>query len=165
MNIRQGEFPTSVNLPVAKNTFESSEEKAEKHKSFLQTIALNLGLGEKESQELVAYVCLIGEKNYASQKKNLPLKLWLSKILVHNCVTKISSIMFSKTGSGFNSFQALDNYLLSFPISKIPFSFRAVYILSHSIGFTEAEVAYILNISPMQVKERLARAMMIIKGQ
>src|SRR5215218_45877 len=164
-NINQGEFTSSGNLPLAKNTFGSSEHEAEKHKPFLLMIAINLGLSEKESHELVEYVCLAGERNYVYQEKNFPLKLWLSKILVHNCVVKISSVMFSKSGSGFVSFQGSDNYLGSSSISKIPFSFRTVYILFYSVGFEESEVAYILNITPMQVRERLARALMIIKQQ
>ena len=164
-NINQGEFAASVNLPVPKNTFERPKQKAENYKTFLLTIAINLGLSEKESHVLVEYVCLAGERNYVYQEKNFPLKLWLSKILVHNCVVKISSVMFSKSGSGFVSFQGSDNYLGSSSISKIPFSFRTVYILFYSVGFEESEVAYILNITPMQVRERLARALMIIKQQ
>jgi len=164
-NINQGEFTSSGNLPVAKNTFGSPEHKAEKYKGFLQTIAVNLGLNEKESRELVEFVCLIGEKNYVYQQKSFPLKLWLSKTLVHSCIVKISSIMFSKSGGAIGSFQGLDNNLVSSPISKIPFSFRAVYVLLHSVRFTEPEVAFILNISAMQVRERFVKAMTIIKGQ
>ena len=163
--IDQGEFTSSGNLPVAKNTFGSPEHEAEKYKAFLLMIAVNLGLSEKESRELVEFVCLIGEKNYVYQQKSFPLKLWLSKTLVHRCIVKISSIMFSKSGGAIGSFQGLDNNLISSPISKIPFSFRAVYILLHSVGFTKPEVAYILNISPMQVRERFVKAMTIIKGQ
>ncbi len=65
--------------------------------------------------------------------------------------------MFSQNANAANSFQAANNHLIASPLSKIPISFRTVYILFHSAGFAEPEVAQILNITTMQIRERLAK--------
>jgi len=145
---------------VLEKDFTSCGQQVKKYKTLLYSIATNLGLNEKESKELAEYVCVVGERNFAYQKEGFTLKTWLSKILVHNCIFTISSCLFSQN----SSLQTTNNDLIA-PLSKVPISFGTVYILFHSIGFTESEIAQILNITPMQVKERLAKAMMIIKSQ
>jgi DNA-directed RNA polymerase specialized sigma24 family protein len=156
-------FPVTGTLPEKK--FTSCGQEAKKYKTLLQAIATDLGLSEKDSMGLAEYVCLIGERKFADQKEIFLLKTWLAKILVHNCIFKISSSMFSQNANAANSFQAANNHLIASPLSKIPISFRTVYILFHSAGFAEPEVAQILNITTMQVRERLAKGMAIIKSQ
>lgn len=40
----------------------------------------------------------------------------------------------------------------------MPLSFRTVYILKNTIGFNENEIAEILNITSIKVKERFQKA-------
>jgi len=140
------------------NSVASLAQKACEYKTLLYKISVSLGLAQKESNELVEYVCVAGCKSYTYQNKNFTLKVWLSKILVRHCVFKINSMMFSQKE---NSFQTS---LIPFYLSKIPFSFRVVYILLQSFEFTETEAAQILNVTPMQVRERLLKAMAIVKS-
>jgi DNA-directed RNA polymerase specialized sigma24 family protein len=156
-------FPVTGTPPQKRLT--SCGQEVKKYKTLLQAIASDLGLNENESMELAEYVCLIGERNFADQKENFSLKTWLAKILVHNCIFKICSTLFSQNANIIDPYQITNNYLIESPLSKIPISFRTVYILIHSVGFTEPEVAQILNINTMQVRERLAKAMTIIKSQ
>jgi hypothetical protein len=165
INYTKRKIIPSRTTPLLEKRSEPCGQKPEKYKLLLHSIATSLGLGEKESQELVEYVCLIGKKNYTYQKENYTLKIWLSKILVHNCIFRISSSMFSQNANTANSFQTANHHFMASPFSKIPISFGTAYVLFHSIGFNESEVAQILNISLMQVKERLAKAMIIIKNQ
>ena len=55
------------------------------------------------------------------------------------------------------------NYLLPQQLFKMPLSFRSVYILFSLIGFSEKDIAIILNIDTIKVRERLARATHIMK--
>jgi DNA-directed RNA polymerase specialized sigma24 family protein len=159
---------SELNFPVKgkppKKDHSSYGQEAKKYKVLLHSIAINLGLNEKESEDLAEHVCLIGGKHFPYQKENFTLRIWLSKILVHDCIFKISSSLFSQNVNAANFFQT-NSYLNSPAEFKIPISFRTVYILVNSIGFTEPEVAQMLNITPMQVRERLAKAMAIIKSQ
>jgi RNA polymerase sigma-70 factor (ECF subfamily) len=160
---------SELNFPLIRTVREKTPahcaENPEKYRIFLYSIAANLGLSEKESKELAEYVCLIGERDFADQKEGITLKIMLAKILVHNCIFKISSSLFSQNANTADSFQTVDNYLIAPSLSKVPISFRIVYILFHSTGFTESEVAQILNITPIQVRERLAKAKTIIQSQ
>ncbi|MGN6164898.1 MAG: hypothetical protein ACTHOF_10195 [Flavisolibacter sp.] len=152
-------MPQSEIPKVFENNFEPSfEQEACGYKPLLYKISVSLGLAQKESSELVAYVCQAECKNYAYQNKNFTPKVWLSKALVRHCVLKINSVMFSQKE---NSSQTS---LIPFYMSKIPFSFRLAYILLQSFEFTETEVAQILNLTPMQVRERLSKAMAIVKS-
>lgn len=158
--IKKGRRISQFKMPgVFDNNFMSSlEQKACEYKPLLYNMSVSLGLAQKESHDLVEYVCSVGCKNYNYQNKNFTLKIWLSKILVRNCVFKISSVMFSQNENN------LQTPLIPFYMSKIPFSFRVVYILFQSFQFAETEVAQVLNITQMQVRERLSKAMVIIKS-
>ncbi len=46
----------------------------------------------------------------------------------------------------------------------MPLSYQAAFILNNKIGFTEAEISELLNISPIKVKERLNKASLFIKS-
>lgn len=156
---KNSRMPQSQMPQVFGNNFEISfEQKACGYKPLLYKLSVRLGLAQEESNELAEYVCQAGCKNYTYQNKNFTLKVWLSKMLVRHCVFKINSMMFSQKD---NSFQTS---LVPFYISKIPFSFRVVYILLQSFEFTETEAAQILNVTPMQVRERFSKAMAIVKG-
>jgi hypothetical protein len=161
LNLHINKLASPLHVLLSDNNLGSTEERTKKYKTLLHNIAVSLGLDENESSELVEWVCLNGSRNYDYQSKNFTLKIWLSKILVRNCVFKINSRMFSQNESC--SFQTENNFLISLHVQKIPFSLMVVYILLHNFGFTEKEAAQILNITPMHVKERFAKAMFIIK--
>jgi len=156
--------PASVPLrSVTENQLSNYGQTAKKYKAFLHTLALSLGVDEIESEELVRHVCSAAEANYGRPAKSFDLKLRLSKIVVHNSIFKISTRMFSQSGNATGAFLVSVNGLIPKSIYEIPISFRTVYILIHVMGFSESETAYVLNSTPMQVKERLARAVAILK--
>jgi DNA-directed RNA polymerase specialized sigma24 family protein len=138
------------------------ESNGEAYHTLLYTIATSFGLPDKEATELVGEVFSSAVKGHVECGKGWPLKLWLSKRLVHKCVFRISSRMFSQPANG--PANATDNFLRPSALAKIPFSFRAVYILFTLIGFTEPEVGQLLNITPIQVRERMARAVAMMKS-
>lgn len=156
---REHGFP--ARRTVRRKKITSFGHEAEKFKPVLHSIATNLGLDGKESKELAEYVCLSGERSFTDQKENFTFKIWLAKILVRNCIFKICTALFSQHANTGNFFPTS---IYASTLSEIPISFRTVYVLIHCIEFTEPEVAQILNINTMQVRERLAKANAIIKG-
>lgn len=134
-----------INQTLLRNTLVGSE--AEKYRTLLHSIAIKLGLGNDESCELVEHALCFGQKNYSHQN-NITLKVWISKNLVHNCIFKINSILFSQRNGESDPSCT----------SKMPISLRIVHVLYNCGSFTEQEVAYMLNITPRLVRERLAKA-------
>ncbi len=91
--------------------------------------------------------------------KFFSLRIWLTKLLVHKCIFKISSELFSQG----NSSKTLGHYYGYGDSHKLnqkhmPLSFRAVFILKNIVGFDENEIAEILNTTPLSVKQRLNKA-------
>lgn len=117
----------------------------------LNQIGNNFGFSMAESKELTASVF---EENGTDH-----YKLELARRMVYQCVHKISSRIFCESSPAAFCEEGIPVYHpQSMQLSKMPLSFRAVYILFHVIGFSENEIAYILNINTYQVKERLGKA-------
>ena len=117
----------------------------------LNQIGNNFGFSIAESNELAVSVF---EENGTAE-----YELELARRMVYQCVHKISSRIFCESTPAAFSEEGVPVYHpKSIQLSKIPLSFRAVYILFHVIGFSENEIAYILNINTCQVKERLGKA-------
>lgn len=155
-NLRQNKLVVPITIAALKNDL-TNDEQPKKYKALLYSIAIHLGLDDKESEEITENICLAGERDHARQKKSYTMKLWLSKMLVHHCIFRISSRLFSENRN------AID-HLNTSPVLKIPISYRIVYILIHIAGFTEMEAAQILNCTRMQVSERLAKALLAVKS-
>ncbi len=155
-NIHQNKLVVPITIAALKNDLMINEQ-PRNYKALLYSIAVNLGFNEKESWTLIENVCLIGERNYARQKKSVTMKVWLSKMLVHHCIFRISSRLFSQSRNE-------TDHLNTSPFLKIPISYRIVYILIHIAGFTEPEAAQILNCTRTQVSERFAKALLALKN-
>jgi hypothetical protein len=76
-------------------------------------------------------------------------------MVVHDCISTISRRLFNLQNMG--SYQQ-DIGFTPPRLLKIPFSYRTVYILYHSAGFNNTEIGELLNISSIQVRERLIKA-------
>ena len=47
----------------------------------------------------------------------------------------------------------------------MPLTIRTVFVLSNTTDFSEIEIAELLNITPIKVKQRLSKARLIINGR
>jgi hypothetical protein len=139
----------------------ASDLKTGKYQSLLFQIANHFGFSEKEAFKLIEEVYSYSQRLYNDEKNQLPLRILLSKVMVHKCIFKISCRMFSEniftgiTGSSSfycnrNAFEACEK--------GMPLSYLTVYILSSILGFSEREIAGILNTTTLQVRERLTKA-------
>ncbi len=124
----------------------------------LNEIGNNFGFSMAESKELAASVF--------EENGNDRYQLELARRMVYQCVHKISSRIFCESTPAAYCDEGVPAYHpQSRQLSKMPLSFRAVYILFHVTGFSENEIAYILNISTYQVKERLGKAAIKIAAE
>ena len=125
------------------------------YESMLYQIATAFGFGAKSCNEFVERAYL--KISRRSSTFRWPTRIEMAKAVIHQCVYKISCSIFSQQ-SPATSFPG--DYQVSAHLSKMPLSFRTVYIL-FQVGCSEDEIAYILNINTIQVKERLRKATMI----
>jgi hypothetical protein len=137
---------------------ESSIVISAEYESILYQIPISFGMNSDDSNELVNQMYLKAGRKYSVVYQD---RLELTKRIVHQCVFKISCKIFSQeqqlAGFEYENINPYSNKISR--LLKIPLSFSVVYILYHVIGFNETEVAYILNIDSIQVKERLGSAM------
>ncbi|TKK66692.1 hypothetical protein FC093_16795 [Ilyomonas limi] len=124
------------------------------YEPLLYKIASSFGFIDNETMDLVQQVCSCFNVYCTNPQNGTSLKIRLSKFMVHQCIFKISSQLFS---------QNVDAEKLS--ATDMPLSFRSVFILHHIIGFDEYEIAEILNTNLLQVKHRLSKALLFINNQ
>lgn len=135
-----------------------------KNEKLKYKIAVSFGFNDYESGDLVTQAGLYANTHYANHENRFGARISLSKIIVHKCIFRISNKVFSQNPvdkrrlkilgyyPDFGSPHASNNY------GDIPLSVRVVYILNSTIGFTEFEIAEILNITSSQVRERFNKA-------
>jgi hypothetical protein len=137
----------------------------DRYAGLLQKIALSFGLGESQAGALVHHTYAYAGSHPEDPAHPLPQRVRLAKILVYKCVFTLSCELFRQSGCPAEKDQPPSLYYSyrcrpagEGHLHHMPLSFRAVYILSHLIGFTERETAEILNTTVLNVKERCTRA-------
>lgn len=135
---------------------------AENHLSLLHKIAVEFGFKEADAHELAEEVFHCDSRDYATNRQDCTPMIRLAKSMVRKCTFLIGCRMFREYPVVNILFPAVEvNFKTSAP-PEIPLSFQAVFVLFHSTGFRETEVAQILNISAAEVRKRLARAQKMI---
>ena len=136
--------------------------------SLLYKIGIAFGLDYSETANLVKQVSAETTKNKIEQEHPGAIRICLSKLMIYKCIFIISSKLFGQV-TGNNDFTSL-KYYYDYNSSAItrtpvmPLSYRAAYILHHDIGFTKAEIAKLLNITTVKVKERINKARYFINS-
>ena len=149
------------------NSFRNSL--VDKYTPLLCKIAFNFEFNHEETDELIGQV-----DSFVNSHSGVPdhhlLKIWIAKVMVQRCVFKISVPLFSKNdwrtakkenSSYYSDYRSRHNYKLH----DMPLTIRTAFVLSNSTDFSEAEIAELLNITPIKVKERLNKARLIINGR
>jgi hypothetical protein len=130
---------------------------AGEYRPMLYQIASSFGFNEKDCNALVEETCLHPGKEGSFIHGD---RLALAKRLVRQCVYLISLGICNQRTQDTSLTMADDilNRKLHSLTLKLPLSYRAVYILFQFAHFKEQEIAYILNISVFQVRNRLTTA-------
>ena len=139
----------------------------QKHENLLSRIISGFGFNEIEARAILTEVFNQASKEFGKYSGALTFKLWLSKLLVRKCIFKISVDYFSGLQNATLPPQGMPRLSGAASIfvsgdERIPISFWSVYLLNHHIGFTVTEIAEILNSNPLNVRERLSKALKFI---
>jgi DNA-directed RNA polymerase specialized sigma24 family protein len=136
----------------------------DRYNGLLYQIARSFGFSDAEAGELVLATHASARRHQADQS-GLPYRVWLSRVLVHRCVFRISSELFGQVGGPVEKKHPGlldDDYPYTTAggqhLQQMPLSFRVVYILRDFIGFTAPEIAAIINAPLFTVKERYYKA-------
>jgi hypothetical protein len=113
----------------------------------LFNIAQSFGFSEAESVALL-------EKVYARKSKDLVRTDagTLSRLMIRECIFQVSSRLFEQT-----ELRLLGRSAATPGISRMPLSVQVIYILTHILGFSEADAGEILKIPLWRIKENLSR--------
>ena len=133
-----------------------AEDGLAKYEDLLSTIAAGFGFDVLESRDLIKNVFADAITHYRSVQECGSPRIWLSKVMVHKCVSKLSSDIFA---SGCFRQHTGTNQTLQ----HMPLTLRAVFILQERAGFNDLEVSEILNSSQYLVRARLSKAMAFLK--
>lgn len=149
---------TSVHLPDIDATSLNN------YKELLFKIAMSFGLTAKQSTDTINEIYLkLERERFNSMSITFSIKVYLSKLMVSKCIFRISNELF---GRGDNRDVSILNQgacytsinLTSIKLKKVPLSCKVAFVLNALSEFTEEEIAEVLNISSMKVKERIKKA-------
>ena len=154
-----------------------------RYNSGLYKIARCYGFNHQDAEDLMQETHVAAYVNLKSFQHKASYKTWISKILIHKCVYKVSYGYFKNEQPGSNRLSenvkpvfnqvkmATDKIVLNKELSKvlekslqeIPLTYRTVFILREVEGFSTAETAELINSSTVNVKVRLNRAKALLQ--
>jgi hypothetical protein len=130
---------------------------ADHYRGFLRTMALHLGMSEKDAESMVDDVVSRTRESFQWQKEKYGLKVWLAKHLVHDCLFRLNSTLFSEAGSGTKTAGSKGGRWGITRAVGFHMGDLLAYILCDVSGFTETEVAQIVNGTEARTRQSLAR--------
>jgi RNA polymerase sigma-70 factor (ECF subfamily) len=154
-----------------------------RYNSVLYKIARCYGFNHQDAEDLMQETHVAAYTNLKNFQFRSSYKTWISKILIHKCVYKLSYGYFKNEQPGSNMIyenvkpvfnqtkMATDKIVLNKELSKvlekslqeIPLTYRTVFILREVEGFSTAETAELMNSTPVHVKVRLNRAKALLQ--
>lgn len=152
----------------------------------LYRIARGYGFNHQDAEDLMQDAHVIAYTQLAKFEGRSSYKTWISRIMINKCLYKLKygyyknefpSEHIQDTNSQPMNVQANENqteYVLSNKelttvleksIQNIPGIYRTVFILREVEGFSVAETADLLDITPVNVKVRLNRAKALLQKE
>jgi RNA polymerase sigma-70 factor (ECF subfamily) len=154
-----------------------------RYNSVLYKLARCYGFNHQDAEDIMQETHVSAYTNLKSFQFKASYKTWISKIMIHKCVYKLSYGYFKNEHPGsdflnddakpiFNQTKmATDKIVLNKELSKvlekslqeIPLTYRTVFILREVEGFSTAETAELMSSTPVNVKVRLNRAKALLQ--
>ena len=154
-----------------------------RYNSALYKIARCYGFNHQDAEDIMQETHVSAYTNLKNFQHKASYKTWVSKILIHKCVYKLSygyfkneqpgsDIIYENVKPMFNQPKiATEKIVLNKELSKvlekslaeIPLTYRTVFILREVEGFSTAETAELMNSTPVNVKVRLSRAKVLLQ--
>jgi RNA polymerase sigma-70 factor (ECF subfamily) len=149
----------------------------------LYKLARCYGFNHQDAEDIMQETHVAAYTNLNNFQHKASYKTWVSKILIHKCVYKLSygyfkneqpgsDVIFENVKPMFNQTKmATEKLVLNKELSKvlekslqeIPLTYRTVFILREVEGFSTNETAELMNSTPVNVKVRLNRARTLLQ--
>src|SRR5215204_615580 len=155
-----------------------------RYNSTLYKIARGYGFNQQDAEDLIQDAHFEAYKQLKKLRDPNSYKTWISKILINNCIYKLSHGYFKyespktinekdnpihQKGKKDHTGDTIANRELSLIIDNclqsIPIIYKSVFVLREIEGFNIAETSEILGISHTNVKVRLSRAKQLLKKE
>lgn len=156
-----------------------------RYNSVLYKIARAYGFNHQDAEDLLQEAHVAAYENLARFKGRAAYKTWLSKIMVNKCLyalnygyhkhetpTEIAVEYPLAAGMKTNASQPEEKVvnrelasILEKSLERIPSLYRTVFVLREVEGFSVAETAAVLAITPTNVKVRLNRAKALLQKE
>jgi len=154
-----------------------------RYNSVLYKLARCYGFNHQDAEDIMQETHVSAYTNLKNFQHKASYKTWVSKILIHKCVYKLSYGYFKNEHPSTNemndqakpvfnqSRMGTEKIILNKELSKvleksleeIPLTYRTVFILREVEGFSTNETAELMNSSPVNVKVRLNRAKTLLQ--
>ena len=154
-----------------------------RYNSVLYKLARCYGFNHQDAEDIMQETHVSAYTDLKNFQHRSSYKTWVSKILLHKCVYKLSYGYFKNERPGTNemhehvkpvfnqSRMATEKIILNKELSKvleksleeIPLTYRTVFILREVEGFSTNETAELMNSTPVNVKVRLNRAKTLLQ--
>ena len=154
-----------------------------RYNSVLYKLARCYGFNHQDAEDIMQETHVSAYTNLKNFQHKASYKTWVSKILIHKCVYKLSYGYFKNEHPGTNemndqvkpvfnqSRMGTEKIILNKELSKvleksleeIPLTYRTVFILREVEGFSTNETAELMNSNPVNVKVRLNRAKTLLQ--
>jgi RNA polymerase sigma factor (sigma-70 family) len=155
-----------------------------RYNAILYKIARSYNFNHEEAKDLLQETHIAAYQNLEKFEFRSTYKTWIAKIMVNKCLYKWSygssryEVMHAITDENSEPmFSPKKNtveeemlnkelsHILEKSLEKIPVHYRAVFMLRTVEGFSVAETAEMLNITPVNVKVRLNRAKTLVQKE
>ena len=151
-----------------------------RYNTVIYRIGRMYGFNHHDTEDLMQDTHVSAYTQLASFENRASYKTWLSRIMINKCIYKLKYGYFKNeipddqvynesTSATMQTEQNMLNRELSSVIEKslesIPVIYRSVCVLREVQGFSVAETAELLGITPVNVKVRLNRAKSLLQKQ
>jgi len=157
-----------------------------RHNATLYKIARSYGLNHQDAEDMMQEAHYAAFRQLHSFRKESSYKTWIARILLHQCYHKVNYgsgkyehatdsyitgqdwIMPSASNKQDTEKKVLNKELaaiLEQSLEGLPVLYRSVFVLREVEGFSVAETAALLDITPTNVKVRLNRAKAMLQKQ
>jgi RNA polymerase sigma-70 factor (ECF subfamily) len=137
------------------------------------------GFNHHDTEDLMQDTHVSAYTQLASFEHRASYKTWISRIMVNKCIYKLKygyfkneipgEQVYESNSATIQTEQNMLNRELSSVLEKslesIPVIYRSVFVLREVQGFSVAETAELLGITPVNVKVRLNRAKSLLQKQ
>lgn len=137
------------------------------------------GFNHHDTEDLMQDTHVSAYMQLAAFENRASYKTWLSRIMINKCIYKLkygyfkneipNEQVYESNSATIQTEQNMLNRELSSVLEKslegIPVIYRSVFVLREVQGFSIAETAELLGITPVNVKVRLNRAKSLLQKQ